>query len=900
MQRRQTERDLNEELQFHLEMQTQHNIDQGMSPTIARRAARRSFGGVDQAKEICRDAWGLRLWHDFSRDVRYAFKSLVRSPGFTFIAVLTLGLGIGVNAVMFSFVRDTVLRPFLRDQEHHLTAIYNSRAGADRDYRHFSYAEYEVLRQSTDVFAEVAASFYSTEAVGLKDDLQRRFISVVEGNFFKLIGTAPWQGRFFNADESRPDAAIPVAVANYNFWDRLGRPEHFVGSTIRVNQRDYTVIGITPPGFVGLHVSVGPEVWLPMGEAHTILEESVLTPTAHPFDLVARFAEGLSPAGVTMRLTAVDERINAIANPDQDGPRRLVLTPPSRTDLGSSRPSEDGLLNVFALLSMGLATAVLIVACLNLANMVLARGAARQKEIAIRLSLGASRGRIIRQLTTEGFVLSLLGGAAGLLLSVWADQGIYEIAQRTFATSSFTLSVSPLIDYPLLAALFAFCLLATLASSLGPALRITRPNLIDDLKQLSAAARGSRWARAFTLGNTLVIAQIALSLALLFSAALFVRSSWNARTLEVGFETSNQLVANLDYRSTDMSPAMIARRQRALLDHFAPLVTEGEVALASNVPYNFELRFQAVIPVERGAEVATGEAKSQHQFAGSTAVSEDYFSALGITLLRGRTFTVAEGSHAEGPLVAIIDERVARTLFGDAPAVGRRIYWGENDAAKGDPVQAREIVGVVRSPRDEVFQDEPPPRIYLPLGQVPSANIYLHLGTTEPVRRVDTIRRELRTHAPDVPVLFVRPLATFVQNNVNSLLIELAAIIFGLFGAIALLLAVVGVYGVKSHAVARRTREIGIRMALGARPQSVMALILRQGLNQTLIGLTLGVGLSLGARHLLASMIYRAGTGSGFALIGSAGLLATAVLIACWIPARRATKVDPSSTLRSE
>ncbi len=896
---RRAESELDEELRIHLEMEIEHNVSQGMPRREAERAARVALGGLEQTKEASRDAWGWRILPDFWRDSLYALKSLRRTPGFTAIAVLTLGLGIGVNAVMFSFVRDTVLRPLLRDQSLNLVSLYNSRAGADRDFRHFTYAEFEALRASTDAFADVAATIYSTAAVGVPDHQQRRFVGFASENFFDLVGTQPLQGRFFNAAEAAPDAAIPVAVANHAFWARLGYPANFVGSTIRVNQHDYTVIGITPPGFVGLHVSVGPEVWLPLGEHHRYTGESLRVRTHHPLGVIARFAPEISLANAAARLPILDARLNALAI--DDGPRQLVASPPPRTDLGSSRPPNDSFLNLFAVLSLSLSTAVLVIACLNLANMVLARGAARRKEIAIRLSLGASRGRIVRQLTTEGLMLALLGGAFGLFLSVWADSGIQEIATKAFATSSLTQSITPFFDPLLVAATFGFCLVATLASSLGPALRLTRPDLTHDLKQGGVrTGRGAGWMRFFSLGNNLVVLQIGLSLTLLFSASLFVRSSLEARKMELGFKKENQLVANLDYGMANVPEAAVGSRQRAMLDHLAPLVGEGQVALASVVPYNFELGYPPVFPVRDAAPITLDRQTDGRAPAGYTAVSENYFSLLGIPVLHGRAFTRAEAMQADGPGVAIIDEGLARTLFGQTSALGQRVYLGEDAAASGDPAQALEIVGVVRSPRDDVFSDAEPPRIYRPLGQAPASNIYLHLGTATTLERIDTIRATLRDFDPGTPVLTIRSLASFVDDNVNGLLIELAAMIFGFFGAVALLLAVVGVYGVKSHAVARRTREIGIRMALGARPGEVMSLILRQGAMQTAVGLLLGGVVAVVAGQLLASMIYQAKPSDPLALIGSGLILAAAVMTACYLPARRATRVDPATTLRSE
>lgn len=899
--RRRFEDELDEEMRFHLEQSIERNIERGMSAVQARRAAMKEFGGLDQAKEESRDAWGLVILTDLYRDLRYAAKSLARVPSFTAIAVLTLGLGIGVNAVMFSFVRDTVLRPMVRDQQLNLVDVFNSRAGADRNFRPWAYHEFETLRDNDSLFTDVAAITFTEQAVGRKDDLQRRFIGLASANYFDVLGTQPLQGRFFTPAEAQPDALLPVAVANYAFWQRLGADPDFLGSTIRVNQRDYTIIGITPEGFVGTNVSLGPDVWLPLGENASVVGESIQLPTVHQLNLIARLHPDLPFEAALGRLPALDRQFNEHTLPEDNGPRQILIAPPSRNGFGNSSPGDESYLNVFAVLSTGLATTVLVVACLNLANMILARGASRRKEIAIRLSLGASRGRIIRQLSTEGLLLSLLGGAVGLFMSFWAGEAMLVTAQNAFASSKFVLSIYPYFDASMVGATFTFCLLATLTSSLGPALRITRPNLVADLKQSGSGAVGaSKWRRFFSLGNNLVILQIALSLALLFAASLFVRSSGKAATLDLGFQTEGQVVANLDYALSELDAKEIPARQNELLRHITNKVGEGKVALASSIPYNFDLSFRPLYRADGSREATEDDPLGQKSWAAFNAVSEHYFDLLNITVLRGRTFTFAEATHADDSAVAIIDDGLAKRIFGEADALGQRIYIGETDAASGDHNRTVEIVGIIRSPREEVFRDNPPARIYVPLAQGRPKNIYLHVTTADPVSEVATLRRQLRDFDSATPLLFVRPLASFVEKNINTLVVELAGVVFGVFGVIALFLAVVGVYGVKSHAVSKRTREIGIRMALGARPQEVMQLILRQGFTQTLVGISLGLVLSIGAGKVLASMVYQSSVADSLALISSALILAAAVLFACWLPARRATKVDPATTLRSE
>lgn len=899
--RRRFEDELDEEMRFHLEQSIERNLERGMSEIEARREAMREFGGIDQAKEESRDAWGVRLITDLIRDLRYAAKSLARVPGFTVIAVLTLSLGIGVNAIMYSFVRDVVLEPLARDRQLNLVDIYNSRADANQDFRHFSHREYENLLAHEGLFRDIAAQTFSEQAVGRGDDLQSRFIALVSGNYFDLVGVAPIQGRFFTPEEGAADAMQPVAVANHTFWQRMGGRDDFVGSTIRVNKQDYTVIGITPEGFVGLNSSIGPDVWLPLGMNEGVFGTSIRTQEWNSLSLVGQLPRGMPLELAQSRMEQVNAHMNALALPEDNGPRNLILTPPSRSGLGNTQPGDESFLSLFAVLSMCLAATVLIVACLNLTNMILARGTTRRKEIAIRLSLGASRGRIIRQLATEGMLLSLLGGAVGLYLSYWAGEALLAFAQEFFAASKFVLSVKPYFDPSIIGVTLAFCALATLAASLGPALRITQPDLVEDIKRQGTGAPTSNgWRRFFSLGNSLVMLQIALSLTMLFAAALFVRSANSITTMDQGYDTEGQVVAHLNYYLTELDDAGLAERQNALLNHMVDLKGEGRVALSSSVPYNFELNWRPHFRVDGRQDATETDPYGPRVWAGHTAVSETYFDTLNIRLLRGRSFTHAECTDADGPQVAIIDTQLAGLLFGDEDPLGQFLFLGEDAAASGDLTRAIEVVGIVNSPREEIFRPQAPERIYRPLGQARPHNLYLHVSTLDESREVAALRRELREFDDTTPALFIRPLASFIELNINTLVIKMAGITFGVFGGVALVLAVVGVYGVKSHAVSSRTREIGIRMALGARTAEVMGLILRQGALQAFVGIGFGAALAFGANQVLSAMLYGSGSSNTPTLIGSAVILLAAVLTACWVPARRATRVDPAITLREE
>lgn len=829
--------------------------------------------------------------------MRHALRSLLKSPGFTAVAVLTLALGIGVNTTMFAVVRDLVVRPILLEKRANLAVVYTSRPGPTADFRPFSYPEYTALRASREIFSDVAAMSFAWAALGQPDALRRSFVGFVSENYFSLLGAQPRAGRFFSAEESQPDAEQPVAVASHAYWRRSGQPANFVGRTVQIDGRVFTIIGIAPAGFGGLHSSISPDVWMPLGVRPHLLNTATTV-----LNLCGSLPPGLTLDAARARLGSVENRLNQ-KNPAD--PRRLVLTPPPRFSVGNSMPTEENFLVPFAACALALSAAVLLVACLNLANMFLARGTARRKEIAIRLSLGATRWHVIRQLLAEGFVLALAGGALGLLLSLWTGDYLQQTVAETFGRSGFAFNAHPAIDPSLLVGVLVLSVVATLLFSLGPALRATRVDLVEDLKsQPGELAAASNWNRFFSLRHCLVMAQIALSLMLLFSAGLFLRGARTAITRDVGFQTAAGLVFNFDYSFTGLSAGEIARRQEALLSHAATLPGVEHAALASAVPYNFDPSrrriFSADAPAAPGAD---GKITAPGFHANYAAVTPGYFQALGIARLRGRDFTAAENAGDGAPAVAVIDETLARSLFGETDALGRRIVLDQADVGRANPAREIEIVGIVRSPFDDVIEEKAPRRVYRPLGQVRRSNIYLHVKAAAPASvsaLLDPLRRELRAREPEALLLVAQPLALFVEKHINLLTIRQAAQVFGALGAIALVLAVVGVYGVKAYAVARRGREFGIRLALGARPADVLRLVFVQGLLQTIVGIAVGLVLSLLAGQALSKMLYRVSPLDPFALVMATLSITAAALLACWLPARRATKVDPMIALRAE
>jgi putative ABC transport system permease protein len=846
--------------------------------------------------------------HDF----KFAFRQLFKSPAFTAVAVLTLALAIGVNSAIFALVNSVVLKPVVPLKPAEVVNVFTARQGASHDYRQFSHNEYRALRENGDAFSDVAAIQFALAGIGRNDGMRRSFAFLTSENFFSLMGAKPALGRFYNADESRPNANIPVVVASYPYWKRVSGRADFVGRILHVNGQPYTVIGVTPEGFSGLSALLAPDIWLPFGmysRLGSAFSDSVnMTDLAQPknytLNVIGRMRPGLTIESVKPRLPVLAQRLTDIQPPDSAGARELQIQTPSRFSL-STTPEEDGPLNLMGVLLMAMAAAVLLIASLNLANMLLARGAARAKEIAIRLALGATRWRIVRQLLSEGLLLALAGGALGLLISVWSNSLLLHSMSTLFNSMSFSLVVHLKPDATVLGVTFLFCLLATLLFSLGPALKATKADLVNDLKQqVGEPAHMGRFNRFFAPRHILVMAQIALSLMLLFSAGLFFRGAIKAGGLNLGFDHAGGIVTEMDFTLGKNDEAAAKRLMFAAVQRARELPGVRGAALSSMVPYGNLTNTRRVMPAS-AAPAAKADPNAPGPGAGGlfTSVSPGYFETIGVRLLRGRDFTANEAERKNSPRVAIIDEVMAKKLFPDTEALGQRIRYTQAPS-DGSPAEM-EIVGIVKAHRHDVLGNEIPRRLFVPLAQSYSGNIFLHVrlansNRSAVVAMIGTLRQTLRNLDPDLPVLQMVPFSDLIEKNVGLWTVRLGAVLFGVFGGIALLLAVVGVYGVKAYSVARRTREIGIRMALGAQRSDVFALIMKQGALQTGFAVVVGLLLALAVGRLLARMLFQVSAADPAALIVSATLLTTAALLACFLPARRATVISPITALRTE
>jgi putative ABC transport system permease protein len=844
------------------------------------------------------------------QDFKFAFRQLLKSPAFTSVAVLTLALAIGVNSAIFAMVKATVLHPVVPVRPSEVVHVFTARQNASHDYRQFSYNEYRELRENGgDVFSDVAALEFAVAGIGRDHEMRRSFAFLTSENFFSLVGTQPFRGRFYNADECKPNANIAVVVASYAFWKRMGGHNDFVGSTLHINGQPYTVIGITQDGF-GANALIAPDIWVPLGIrgqlgsafGDTESTHDLLNPKTYAFNLTARMRSGLTMDSAKSRLPVLAQRLTAIQPQDAEGAREMQIQTPSRFSL-STQPEDDGPLSMIATLLMFMAGAVLLIACLNLANMLLARGTSRSKEIALRLAVGASRWRIVRQLLCEGFLLALCGGAVGLVISTWCNDLLLGQVQSLLSSVNFSVVMKLRPDFTILLVTFLFCLMATMLFSLGPALKATKADLVNDLKQqVGEPARIGRFSRFFAPRHISVMAQIALSLMLLFAAGLFFRGALKAAGLNPGFNPNGDLIAEFDFSLIKKDPAECRRLIFAIADRARQLPGVVASATATMLPYADFTNSRRVI---RMKDAMPNDPKAPDPSVNSlfTSISTGYFDALGVKLLRGRDFTQGECEDKDGRRVGIIDEELAKKLFPNEDAIGQHIRYTQ--PPKSGAPNDIEIIGVVSKHLHAIQSDSLQTRLFVPLAQNYDGQTFLHVRINSQDRNavlamMPTLRQALREVDPNLPLLQMTPYPDLMQKSPNLWIVKLGAMLFGAFGCIALLLAVVGVYGVKAYAVACRTREIGIRMALGAHRKDVFALIMRQGALQTGLAVAVGLLLSLAAGRVLSQILYDVSPSDPFSLITSSLMLAAAALLACFLPARRATYVNPMTALRTE
>lgn len=848
------------------------------------------------------------------RDVRLGARMLRKNAGFSLAAVTVLALGIGANAAIFSLVNAFLLKPLVIHDAAQIVGCY-SRDVHKGDYRAFSYPEYADLRDQArngddgSVFSSLLA--HNLAMVGLSegngDTTRRVFADIVSSNYFSTFGVPLSQGRSFTLEEERPSAAVPVVIESYAYWKKNGADPQPLGKTLQINSRSYTVVGVTAEGFTGSTALISPALYLPLGVYEFVVNDfegggrALATRENHALLLVGRLRPGITEKSTDASLATVAARM-AKAYPETGKDQTFSVHRLSRLGI-STDPETNSDLTTPAALLLSVAAIVLLIASLNVANMMLARGTTRRRDVAIRLALGGSRADILRQLAVEGFLLAIAGGAAGLVLAFWSTGALVR-SMAQLAPIDIVYSAGP--DVRVLFATMGICVLSTMVFGLGPAWNLSRRDLVGDIKSGNRSdfqpgrVGGVFSRRIFSRRNLLVMGQISLSLVLLSAAGLFIRSAVQAAGLEPGFRMQNEIVAEVDASLAGYNEARGREVYRSLEERLQTIPGVESVGLAATVPFGMVSLGKNVQRTDGAPAAGSGAAKEVD--CRYNVVSADYFRTLQIPLQRGRVFSAADAGGTTHP-VAILDQAAAERLWPGGDAVGKNVRLGSEGG--DEPPLVAEVVGVVANVQEGVTGKGWPAHVYVPFGQAYQSDMYLHMETAAMApqaesRLIESVRGEIRSVDPHLPVLALKTMHTHVDGSLDVWIVRTGARIFMIFGGVALLLAAIGLYGVRAYNVAMRTREIGIRMALGATASDAVRMLLREGVMLMAIGGGVGLVLSAAVGKALSTLLYRVGSFEPVVLIAAPALLAAILLVACYIPARRAALLDPMVALRDE
>jgi putative ABC transport system permease protein len=887
LRRGKIEREIDAEMRFHLEMETAENIRRGMSEEEARRAARRSFGGVERTKEAYRDIARFRLVEDLWQDLRYGVRMLRTQPGFSVIAALTLALGIGANSAVFSVVNAVLLRPLPYRDPDRIVTVGHYRAIFDADV--VCGADFLEWQDQAKVFEQIVA--YSSGRVDLtgSGEPARLGAGFVSADLFATFGVAPARGRAFTLDEDKPGGA-PVVILSHGLWQRrFGGDPQVIGRALTLGGQSRTVIGIMPPGF---QFPEDIDLWMPL--ALNVSQELRREPnTASAVNVIARLKPGVTLEAARADLSVILERQQRAwaAGPGYTKDPNMYTDVQVRVIRLSERLVGDVRLALLA--QFGAVAFVLLIACANVANLLLARASARQKEMAIRAAVGAGRFRLVRQLLTESLLLSLAGASTGLLLATWGVKLLVKMNPGGIARINESDPYS-LMDGRVLAFTCAVAVLTGLLAGLFPALQASKTDVNETLKAQSTARSVVGGGRR-TL-PALMIAELALTLVLLVGAGLMIKSFLRLLSVPKGFNPDGVLTLVL-------SPSPIkypwgSQQRRAyyqeLLARVQALPGVHSASLTSFLPLAGMTLGMGLQQIEGSPPFEPGK----QPMTEINLISHDYFQTMGLQMRAGRPFTAHDGSEA--PQVAIINETLARRFFTDENPIGRWLLPLH--------MNAKTIVGVVGDTRHLGLDQEVHPEIYAPYLQEPNYEMRLVVRAASGQIRLAShaslsslaaaIRNQVRAQDPNEPISQIVTMDERLSDSVAARRFHM--LLFGVFAAVALAIATVGIYGVISYAVSRRTHEIGIRMALGAEPRDVLRMVVGQGIRLTLIGVAIGVAAALGLTRVIESLLFNVSATDPATFVSITLLLVIVALIASYIPARRATKVDPLIALRSE
>ena len=808
------------------------------------------------------------------QDLRYAARMLWKSPGFTAVAVLALALGVGANTAIFSVVHALMLRDLPYRDSARLTMVWEYNRSTDHHQNTISPPNFLDWRERSTVFEDMAA-FYDVQSnmTGAGDPVQVP-VQYVTPNLFSVLGVEPVRGRGFTPEDAREDAP-PTAVLSHGFWQRrFGGDPSVVGRTVTLDGTPVTVVGVMPAGFQwavqkGSRTGKLPEVWMPLGFTERNRDRAV---TGRYMMSVARLKPGVTRERAQAEMDAIAAQL-AEQYPDFNKHMGVEVVP--------LRQQFTGEISTALWVLVGAVLFLLLIACANVANLLLARSATRQREIAIRRALGAGRWRVVRQLLTESVVLALVGGGLGVLLAWWGVETLVALAPRDLTDlGGIELSL------PVLAFTLAVSVLTGIVFGLAPAFESTRANAGEALKEGSRGSTGG--ARTRRLRSAFVVAEVAVALTLLVGAGLLIRSFVLLRSVNPGFTAANLLSIHVPVppNKYDTLPPQIAFFEEAA-GRIGALPGVESAAVVSVPPFGGKGSSTGFTVVGRPAP-PPGESPGTEV----RVTDADFFRTMQIPVLRGRTYTKQE--TMEERHVAVINEAMARTYFPGEDPLGQRIL-----VEMMDEPQPCEIIGIVGDVKLYQLSEEVQPAVYWPLSELPYASMYVVARTKlDPAAVAASARREVQALDPDQPVSNVRAMEELVASSSSRA--RFVTTLLSIFAAVALMLAVVGIYAVVSYSVAQRTHEIGIRMALGAQARDVLRMVVGQGLALTLVGVCLGLAGAFALTRLMSSLLYGVTATDPLTFLGVALLLALVALLACLVPARRATQVDPMEALRYE
>ncbi len=880
---RRVERELDEELQFHLERKIEEGIANGLSPKEARYVAMRAMDGLEQQKDEMRDMRRIHWLTDFLDDAHFAIRSLHRTSGLTAFVVITLALGIGMTSATFSMVDALIFRPY--PVPHPSDVVTLASTTHDRNLDDFSYREYLDIRGNTKSYYGVIANA-DMEAVGFSAEPAAtpriKGGMLVSGNYFHVLGVEPRLGRGFREDEDQVPGRDAVVVLGPDFWKHeFASDPSVLGRTIRLNGTEFTVMGVAPETFPGMEIFGHPDLYMPLAMARVFSTNAQKNFFEDRDDRELNVRARLKP-GTTLQQARIELDLLA-KNFEREYPKVNRSRGAAVYTQFEARTRED--LNwKFGVIFVTLALAVLLVACTNVAGLLLSRARSRTREIAVRLAIGAGRFRLIRLLLTESLILASLGGLAGIAIGYGVVQWFQSFQNVIFMTD-LPFSIPFRMDTRVLLASLALSALSALVCGLAPALQSTRVDLVNALKSADVDVPGRKrlWGR-----NVLVVAQVSTSLMLLTASFLMVRGFQHDLREGTGFAKDHLLMVSFDPRLVQYNTAQTQQFYKLLAERVRVAPRVEREALTQNIPLGID-DFDGVAFVPDGFQMP----RDRENFNSTMdTVDEGYFETMGIPILRGRGFLASD--TADAPRVTVVNEQFAKHYWPGADAVGKHIRL---DSPAGTPV---EIVGVAQTIKYQNAFEKPIDFVYMPLAQHPIARMTLMLRSSgDPLQLIQSVKDVVRTLDPNLPMLHAMAYEDFYMNQaVNGPRIAMKLVVS--MGVVGLLLAVAGLYGLVAYNVSRRTREIGIRIALGAASSDVLRLVMGKGLVLVGMGTVIGLAMSFAVEQLMNSMLFNAGGVDIVAYIIVVPSLFLVTMLAAYVPARRASRIAPTQALRYE